>query len=215
MTGNRVTRTNLRGKSARYSPDNAPDTPLEPALDPQDTNRIEELSTEDEVDDRDESMEPDPEELGRRRLPEKSQRAPRRIAPGIPPAAEQSSRSTIGLPSGRPNPSITRSGTTPSTRFNTPPTSNPGPVPNETFIQPLILKAYEAEAQGASPAEVKELINRASVVSQMLLRPVGLSTEQPRAAHDTAGKLMGILNKVQPKPKLGNEHWAPTPQHIS
>lgn len=86
---------------------------------------------------------------------------------------------------------------------------------NDNFIQSLLMKVFEAQAAGATPDEVARLQANVTLASQTLLRPVGPLSDRPRAAHDDAGKLMGTLNKVQPKPKLGTDSRVPTPQQVA
>ena len=86
---------------------------------------------------------------------------------------------------------------------------------NDAYFQAKLNALFEAEARGDSEATIATLRRQVEYTSQLmgLTRP-GPPTGEQRPAFDEAGKLIRVLNGVQPKPKLGSDHKVPTPQQV-
>ncbi|KAF1362292.1 hypothetical protein EJ07DRAFT_174650 [Lizonia empirigonia] len=220
--GDRITRKNSRGKGvARQVPGSAPGSPRASTAEQliQETQAcIQELSDHEDVDEE----ASDDNDSGIDRVgesPHPDRRPISSAGPANPPRSNSnpdrsSLRTTIGASSGRPVPRLVPSAVEVGLRHDA--EAQPTVArDNNAFVQSLLMKVFEAEAAGASPAELARLREHVTLASQTLLRPAGVLTDCPRAAHDDAGKLMGTLNKVQPKPKLGTDSRAPTPQQVA
>ena len=85
---------------------------------------------------------------------------------------------------------------------------------SDAFIQERMEALWKAEDEGAPPEQLARLQARLTMATQHLWPAIG-HPSVPRVAHDDAGKLMGTLNKVQPKPRLGSETRSPTPQNVA
>ncbi|KAF2827149.1 hypothetical protein CC86DRAFT_406369 [Ophiobolus disseminans] len=86
---------------------------------------------------------------------------------------------------------------------------------NQSYVQELLAKLFEAEVSGASAMEIAAMRNRIDYASTILgIRPGGTPTDNHRPAFDKAGKLIRVLNAVQPKPSLGSTSRVPTPQQV-
>ncbi|UPX16318.1 uncharacterized protein EKO05_0006727 [Ascochyta rabiei] len=81
---------------------------------------------------------------------------------------------------------------------------------------PLLLEALnEAELSGAPKREIEirqQQFNRA--VETLQRTHVGPTPGSHRPAFDEAGKIMRVLNNVQPKPKLGTDNKPPSTQQV-
>ena len=94
-----------------------------------------------------------------------------------------------------------------------------GGLPAETglqaSVQRLLEALNEAELAGA-PATELEIRQRQfdRAMQALTLTHSGPPSGTSRPAFDEAGKIIRVLNNIQPKPKLGMENRAPTPQQV-
>ncbi|UPX20315.1 uncharacterized protein EKO05_0010551 [Ascochyta rabiei] len=96
------------------------------------------------------------------------------------------------------------------------------PTPRVTQMEslqasiPLLLEALnEAELSGAPEREIKIRQRQFNRVVETLQRThVGPTPGSHRPAFDEAGKIMRVLNNVQPKPKLGTDNKPPSTQQV-
>jgi hypothetical protein len=88
-----------------------------------------------------------------------------------------------------------------------------------TDLQSSIAKLLEAlnaaELSGAPASEIEIRQRQVDRAVEILQRTRGGNTSgEARPAFDEAGRIMRVLNNVQPKPRLGGEHKPPTPQQV-
>jgi hypothetical protein len=78
--------------------------------------------------------------------------------------------------------------------------SSTGPQPvqsNQSYVQGLLAKLFEAEASGASAMEMAAIRNQVDYASTILgMQSGGIPTENYRHAFDEAGKLIRVLNAI-------------------
>ena len=86
---------------------------------------------------------------------------------------------------------------------------------NQDFIQRKMEEIWQAEDDGAAPERIAQLRARLAEAKEHMQDVSGFPAQSRRPAHDDAGKLMGTLNKVQPKPKLGSDTRGPSPQAVT
>ena len=85
----------------------------------------------------------------------------------------------------------------------------------QASVQRLLEALNEAELAAAPESELeirRRQFDRA--VQALRLTQAGSAPAPSRSAYDEAGKIIGVLNKIQPKPKLGVENKPPTPQQV-
>ena len=85
----------------------------------------------------------------------------------------------------------------------------------QASVQRLLEALNEAELAGAPESELQirqRQFDRA--IQALRLTQAGTVPGTSRSAFDEAGKIMRVLNNVQPKPKLGMENRPPTPQQV-
>jgi hypothetical protein len=85
----------------------------------------------------------------------------------------------------------------------------------QASVQRLLEALNEAELAGA-PATELEIRQRQfdRAMQALTLTHSGSPSGTSRPAFDEAGKIIRVLNNIQPKPKLGMENRAPTPQQV-
>ena len=86
---------------------------------------------------------------------------------------------------------------------------------SQDFIQRKMEEIWLAEDEGAAPERIAQLRARLAEAKEHMQDVSGNLAQSRRPAHDDAGKLMGTLNKVQPKPKLGSDTRGPSPQAVA
>jgi hypothetical protein len=86
---------------------------------------------------------------------------------------------------------------------------------SQDFIQQKMEEIWKAEDNGAAPERIAQLRARLAEAKGHMQDVSGNPSQSRRPAHDDAGKLMGTLNKVQPKPKLGSDLRGPSPQAVA
>jgi hypothetical protein len=86
---------------------------------------------------------------------------------------------------------------------------------SQDFIQRKMEEIWQAEDDGVAPERIAQLRARLAEAKEHMQDVSGNPSQSRRPAHDDAGKLMGTLNKVQPKPKLGSDLRGPSPQAVA
>ena len=82
-------------------------------------------------------------------------------------------------------------------------------------VQRLLEALNEAELAGAPAIELEIRQRQFDRAMQALtLTHGGSPSGTSRPAFDKVGKIIRVLNNIQPKPKLGMENRAPTPQQV-
>ena len=85
----------------------------------------------------------------------------------------------------------------------------------QTSVRQLLDALNAAELAGAPAPEIEIRQRQFDRAIEALHRiQPGQTPAQARPAFDEAGRIMRVLNNVQPKPRLGSENRAPTTQQV-
>jgi hypothetical protein len=85
----------------------------------------------------------------------------------------------------------------------------------EDQMAKLVVDLVEAGRNGAPPERLEFLERSLDRLERLLSsNSSGKPTDSHRASFDQAHRLIGVLNKVDPKPYLGSKSTPPTPQQV-
>jgi hypothetical protein len=86
---------------------------------------------------------------------------------------------------------------------------------SEAYVQNLLEQLFDAEMANRPAHEITAMKQRIDYASKTLgLSNTTLPMEHTGSSFNEAGKLIRVLNNIQPKPSLGSSGRAPTPQQV-